>query len=133
MKYEKPQVIDAGMAEGVYMASGDCDCFTVEAVKENPTAAYGGYWLEYEIHRNADHTHSVPEDWANLCVEITFNMDIPATVTLKSPGTVSGNKVIVMKETVVPANAGDWSYESVQLAGEGSENLRYVSIVVTHY
>lgn len=129
MKYEKPQVIEAGMAEGVYMASGDCDCFTVEVVKESTN---GIYWLEYNIHRNAAHTHSVEEDWANIYVEITFNMDIPATVTLQSPGTVSGNKVIITKETVSPAE-GDLSYEGLRMTGEGAVDLRYVSIDVRHY
>lgn len=131
MKYERPQVIDAGMAEGVYMASGDCDCFTIQAISEN-TATSGIYWLYYEIYRNADHEHSVDEDWANLHVEIVFNMDIPATVTLVAgEGTISGNTLIIPKETIIPS-ADDCSYEGIRMTGEGAEQLRYVSIRAVH-
>ncbi len=133
MSFEKPLVIDVGMSEGVYAASGACDCFSIENIHENADAAMG-YFLEWNIVHNQTHSHTVETDWANLYAEITFTTTIPATVTVRNPANavISGNKVILNLETVVPADAGDFSYNAIILAGEGSSSLRYQSIESKH-
>lgn len=133
MIYEKPQLIDAGMGEGVYMASGACDCFEIQSINENPNAGPGRYWLNFEIQHLASHSHTVEQDWAGLCVEAVFNMDIQAAWTV-APGdvaTVSGNTILLRLETVWPAD-GDKSYNFIQVNGEGVEGLHCESLTAVH-
>jgi len=133
MVYEKPQLIDAGMGEGVYTASGVCDCFEIQSINENPSAGAGRYWLNFEIQHLASHSHTVEEDWAGLCVEAVFNMNISSswTVAPAEVATVSGNKVLLKLETVLPAD-GDKSYNFIQINGEGVEALRCESLTAVH-
>lgn len=135
MLYTKPQILEAGMSEGVYTASGNnlCDCFYIEMVTENPTAAFGGYWLEFNIHRNAEHTHVVPEDWANLYAKITFNKDISGFTVRGGNTSVSGSVLTLEMASIVPADAGDWSYHGIQIVGTGSAELKCESIEVKHH
>ncbi len=134
MSYERPQILDVGMSEGVYAASGsDCDCFAIQNISENPNSG-GRYWLYFEIVQDGSRTHTVEADWTNLYVEITFSADLPATVKLDNNinGIISGNKVIVEKAEVYPSNTG-CSYEGVWISGEGATDLRYVSITTKHH
>lgn len=133
MNYEKPQILEAGMSEGVYTASGDCDCFYIEVVSENPKAAFGGYWLEFNIHRNADHTHVVSEDWANLYAEIRFNKDLSGFTVRGGATSVSGSVLTIELASIVPANAGDYSIHGIQIVGQGCESLKYESIEAKHH
>lgn len=133
MNYEKPQILEAGMSEGVYTASGACDCFYIEVVSENPTAAFGGYWLEFNIHRNASHTHVVDVDWANMYAQIIFNNDLTGLTVRGGATSVSGNVLTIELASIVPADAGDWSYHGIQIVGAGSANLKYQSIEAKHH
>ncbi len=132
MSYEKPQIIDIGMSEGVYAASGDCDCFTTQNVSESING--GRYWLYFEIIHDSARTHIADEDWNNLYVEITFDSTLPATVKLDNAinGTISGNKVIIEKNYIIPSDSG-CSYEGVWISGEGATDLHYSSIVIKHH
>ncbi|MCM1215775.1 MAG: hypothetical protein NC331_03015 [Lachnospiraceae bacterium] len=136
MGYEKPQILDMGMSEGVYAASGSvaaCDCFEIQNIRETPNSG-GRYWLYFEIVQDASRTHIAEENWNNIYVEITFAADLPATVKLDNGinGTISGNKVIVEKASVIPSDSG-CSYEGVWISGEGATDLRYTSIVTKHH
>lgn len=134
MSYMKPQILDMGMSEGVYAASGSvCDCFAIQNITENPNAG-GRYWLYFEIVQDESRTHTVEADWTNLYVEITFASDLPATVRLDNDinGTISGNKVIVEKAEVYPSNTG-CSFEGIWISGEGATDLKYTSIVTKHH
>lgn len=133
MNYEKPQILEAGMSEGVYTASGDCDCFYIEVVSENPTAAFGGYWLEFNIHRNASHTHVVDVDWANMYAEIKFNNDLTGLTVRGGNTSVSGNVLTIELASIVPADAGDYSIHGIQIVGSGCANLKYESIEAKHH
>ncbi len=133
MKYEKPQILEAGMSEGVYTASGACDCFYIEVVNENPTAAFGGYWLEFNIWRNADHTHVVDEDWANMYAKLVFNNDLSGFTVRGGAVSVSGNVLTIELASIVPADAGDYSIHGIQIVGAGSENLQCESIEAKHH
>lgn len=133
MEYVKPQILEAGMSEGVYAASGACDCFYIEKVNEDPSAAFGGYWLEFNIHRNAGHTHVVPEDWANMYAKLTFNNDISGLTVRGGATSVSGNVLTIELASIVPADAGDYSIHGVQIVGEGSKDLVCVSIEAKHH
>lgn len=133
MNYEKPQILEAGMSEGVYTASGACDCFYIEVVSENPTAAFGGYWLEFNIHRNADHTHVVSEDWANMYAEIRFNKDLSGFTVRGGATSVSGSVLTIELASIVPADAGDYSMHGIQIVGKGSDGLKYESIEAKHH
>ncbi len=132
MNYEKPQIVDAGMSEGVYLASGDCDCFTFQNEKESISG--DRYWLYFEIIHNEARTHIEEEDWNNLYVEITFSSTIPSTVKLDNNinGTISGNKIIVEKNSIIPSATG-CSYEGIWLSGEGATSLKYTSLVIKHH
>lgn len=133
MIYEKPQILEAGMSEGIYTASGACDCFYIEIVEENSTAAYGGYWLEFNICRNADHTHVVDEDWANMYAKLVFNKDLSGFTVRGGATSVSGNVLTIELGSIVPADAGDFSIHGVQIVGAGSENLQCESIEAQHH
>lgn len=133
MTYTKPQILDAGMSEGVYTASGNCDCFYIEVVSENPTAAFGGYWLEFNIHRNAEHTHVVDEDWANMYAELKFNNDLTGLTVRGGATSVSGNVLTIELASIVPADAGDYSIHGIQIVGAGSANLKCESIEAKHH
>ena len=83
-RYEKPVVeIDAGMAEGVYAASG-AGCYTADAkIHQKPEIGRGDYRIQVNGHHSADHTNDAQT------LTISFNQD----VTYKSSqGTLaSGN------------------------------------------
>ena len=133
MSYMKPQILDMGTTEGVYTASGDCDCFAIQNISETPNSG-GRYWLYFEIVHDESRTHIEEADWNNLYVEITFTTDLPATVKLDNNinGTISGNKVIVEKASVIPSNTG-CSYEGIWISGEGATELKYQSIITKHH
>lgn len=134
--YEKPVVLENGeVAEGIYAASGAvaCDCFSIEVVSENPAAAFGGYWLEFNIHRNAGHTHQVEEDWANLYAKLTFNKDLSGFTVRGGATSVSQNVLTIELASIVPADAGDYSIHGVQIVGEGSADLKCQSIEAKHH
>lgn len=59
-KYEKPIVeIDAGMAEGVYAASG-AGCYTATArIHQTPQTGRGDYRIQVNAQHSADHTKEV--------------------------------------------------------------------------
>ncbi len=133
MNYEKPQVLETGMSEGIYTASGACDCFYIEIISENPTAAFGGYWLEFNIHRNAGHTHVVDEDWANMYAQLVFNNDLSGLTVRGGAVNVSGNVITIELASIVPADAGDYSIHGIQIVGEGSANLECISIEAKHH
>lgn len=133
MGYEKPQILEAGMSEGVYAASGACDCFYIEVVSENPTAAFGGYWLEFNICRNAGHAHVVDEDWANMYAQLTFNKSLSGFTVRGGATRVSGNVLTIELSSIVPADAGDFSIHGIQMVGAGSENLKCESIIAKHH
>ncbi len=132
MIYEKPQLIDVGMSEGIYTASGDCDCFTIQNISES--TPNGRYWLYFEIVHDPARTHIAAEDWNNLYVEVTFSSTLPTTVKLDNNinGTISGNKVTVEKASIIPSNSG-CSYEGIWISGEGATSLHYTSIVTKHH
>ena len=152
MNYEKPQVLETGMSEGIYTASGACDCFYIEIISENPTAAlaakywavteqtrpmnpsaFGGYWLEFNIHRNTGHTHVVDEDWANMYAQLVFNNDLSGLTVRGGAVNVSGSVITIELASIVPADAGDYSIHGIQIVGEGSANLECISIEAKHH
>ena len=70
-KYEKPVVeIDAGMAEGVYAASG-AGCYTVDAyIHQTPETGRGDYRIQVNAQHHADHTRTAQ------VLTISFNLPV---------------------------------------------------------
>lgn len=73
-KYERPVVeIDAGMAEGVYAASGasSTGCYTVNAqIKQTPETGRENYVIQIDAHHQADHTRDAQT------LTISFNLPV---------------------------------------------------------
>jgi hypothetical protein len=135
MMYEKPQLMDAGLAESVYTASGSstaCDCFTYDSLKER--SAPGFYSGMFNIVPVDGRSHMETGYWDNsMKIEVVFNQVIPANLTLiTTDAQISGNKVIIPVKNVVPAYDGDYSMYLVRFDGDGAENLKILSIRATH-
>ena len=81
-KYEKPVVeIDAGMAEGVYAASG---CYTATAnIHQKPETGRGDYRIQVNGKHSADHTNDAQT------LTISFNQDV--TYKFSNGTLASGN------------------------------------------
>ena len=71
VKYSKPMVIvDQGLAEGVYAASGT-GCYTVTAkIHQTPQTGRGDYRIQVNGHHNADHTKE------SQVLTISFNQNV---------------------------------------------------------
>lgn len=85
-KYEKPVVeIDAGMAEGVYAASGSSDgCYSASAyIHQTPQTGRGDYRIQVNGKHNADHTKEAQ------VLTISFNQNV--TYVSGGAGLISGN------------------------------------------
>jgi hypothetical protein len=133
MLYEKPQFIDAGIAEGVYMASGDnCDCFGFTISKQNRMSGF--YSVSFNVIPLNDRTHMSSGYWnQSLTIEVIFNQTIPSNLTLIAGNAkVSGNTVVIYVGRVNPASNGDYATFNVQFSGTGAENLQVDSIVIHH-
>ena len=64
------QAVD-DLAEGVYMASGDGDCYTTEAkIHQRPETGRGDYRIQVDAHHNADHNSKSQQ------LEISFNQPV---------------------------------------------------------
>ena len=139
MKYEKPEMIEVGMSEGVYAASGGgyCDCFYVGEINEHPAPGSNYYSMEFNVHLNEGHSHVVETEWANMVIEITFNKDVSAAMKVRPDNcTVSGSKITFHIGSISPAYdnkyAGQYSYHFISISGEGAGDLLQSSIVVRH-
>lgn len=82
VKYSKPMVIvDQGLAEGVYAASGT-GCYTVTAkIHQTPQIGRGDYRIQVDGQHHADHTKEAQT------LTISFNQ--PVTYS-SSSGTLAG-------------------------------------------
>ena len=121
-KYEKPTVmLTDGIAEGVYMASGDGgnggDCYTVTAyVHQQPETGRGDYRIQVNaVHAAADSHHS-----GEQILTLTFNQDVEYvgsngtyvsgsgtnTIDIKYNYHNNGNDNIGLGDVIVKSNAG---------------------------
>ena len=83
-KYEKPVVeVDAGLAEGVYAASG-AGCYTASAyIHQTPQTGRGDYRIQVNGHHSADHTKE------SQVLTISFNQNV--TYVGGGAGLIGGN------------------------------------------
>lgn len=93
-KYERPVVeIDAGMAEGVYAASG-AGCYTVNArIHQTPEVGREDYRIQVDAVHNADHTNNAQT------LTLSFNQDV---TYVSSQGTLASGqtgRVLVINYT----------------------------------
>lgn len=93
-KYERPVVeIDAGMAEGVYAASG-AGCYTVTArIHQTPEVGREDYRIQVDAVHNADHTNNAQT------LTLSFNQDV---TYVSSQGTLASGqtgRVLVINYT----------------------------------
>ena len=84
VKYSKPMVIvDQGLAEGVYAASGT-GCYTVTAkIHQTPQTGRGDYRIQVNGQHNADHTKE------SQVLTISFNQNV--TYVSGGAGLISGD------------------------------------------
>lgn len=86
-KYERPVVeIDAGLAEGVYAASGagSTGCYSASAyIHQTPETGRGDYRIQVNGKHNADHTKEAQ------VLTISFNQNV--TYVSGGAGLLSGN------------------------------------------
>ncbi|MEF2686100.1 MAG: hypothetical protein U0M62_01280 [Lachnospiraceae bacterium] len=70
--YSRPVIsVDAGMAEGVYAASGSTGCYDVTAkIHQRPETGRGDYRIQVNAHHNADHTREAQT------LTISFNQNV---------------------------------------------------------
>ena len=97
--YEKPVVmVNEGLAEGVYAASG---CWTIEVVDANH---YDGTWKHFRV----KFTHAAVEHISkSLTIKLTFNHELTGATGEFSPS-ASGNVVTITREMHANAyNNGD--------------------------
>ena len=89
-KYERPVVmVNEGMAEGVYAASGD-GCYTVTAnMHQAPQNGRGDYRIQVDAHHDADHTTEAQ------VLELTFNQ--PVTYSSSNGTLESGDGTAVIR------------------------------------
>ncbi len=83
-KYSKPMVIvDQGLAEGVYAASGT-GCYTVTAkIHQTPQTGRGDYRIQLNGKHDADHTREAQ------VLTISFNQNV--TYVSGGAGVIDGN------------------------------------------
>jgi hypothetical protein len=132
MIYEKPQLIDSGMSEGVYTASGGCDCFTYIITGENRSAGF--YSGTFKIIPSDSRTHMTDGYWdSSMKAEVTFNQAIPANCTIQGGNEeVNGNKVTIYINHIIPAYDENCSWHNISVNGAGAENLSIESIEIKH-
>lgn len=85
--HEKPVIsVDAGMAEGVYAASGAADgCYTATAyIHQTPETGRGDYRIQVNGQHKADHTKEAQ------VLTISFNQNV--TYVSGGAGLISGNE-----------------------------------------
>lgn len=90
--YEKPVIsVDAGMAEGVYAASGAADgCYTATAyIHQTPETGRGDYRIQVNGQHKADHTKEAQ------VLTISFNQNV--TYVSGGAGLISGNGTPTLK------------------------------------
>ena len=91
--YSKPIVtVDAGMAEGVYTASGDTaeGCYTANAyIHQTPQTGRGDYRIQVNGQHHANHTKEAQ------VLTISFNKDV--TYVSGGAGLISGNGTTTLK------------------------------------
>ena len=89
-KYEKPVVeIDAGLAEGVYAASG-AGCYTASAyIHQTPQTGRGDYRIQVNGHHSSDHTREAQ------VLTISFNQNV--TYVSGGAGLISGDGTATLK------------------------------------
>ena len=97
-KYEKPIVaIDAGMAEGVYAASGATDgCYEASAyIHQVPQTGRGDYRIQVNAHHSQDAGHTKYQQ----TLTISFNQNV--TYVSGGAGLISGDgtSTLVIKLT----------------------------------
>lgn len=88
--YEKPIIsVDAGMAEGVYTASG-AGCYTATAnIHQTPQTGRGDYRIQVNGQHHADHTREAQT------LTISFNQNV--TYVSSQGSLVSGNGTPTLK------------------------------------
>lgn len=90
--YEKPVIsVDAGMAKGVYAASGAADgCYTATAyIHQTPETGRGDYRIQVNGQHKADHTKEAQ------VLTISFNQNV--TYVSGGAGLISGNGTPTLK------------------------------------
>ena len=89
-KYEKPVVeVDAGLAEGVYAASGSA-CYTASAyIHQTPQTGRGDYRIQVNGKHQSDHTRE------EQVLTISFNQNV--TYVSGGAGLISGNGTTTLK------------------------------------
>lgn len=101
--YEKPFVLlDEGIGEGVFMASGSSDCWTVSA---RSVQDWNGSHNVFEV--SAVHSTSVVHISSNVEFKFTFSQPVTDAYS-EFPSTFSGNTVVVNRNLHANAyNSGD--------------------------
>ncbi len=71
--YERPIVLtNHELAEGVYAASGDSDCYTTTcSIHQKPETGRGDYRIQVNAKHDADHNSDY-----NQCLHIVFNQSV---------------------------------------------------------
>lgn len=91
--YEKPVIsVDAGIAEGVYTASGadSSGCYTATAyIHQTPQTGRGDYRIQVNGHHDADHTRE------EQVLTISFNQNV--TYVSGGTGLISGDGTTTLK------------------------------------
>lgn len=94
VKYSKPMVIvDQGLAEGVYAASGT-GCYTVTAkIHQTPQTGRGDYRIQLNGKHDADHTREAQ------VLTISFNQNV--TYVSGGAGVIDGNGTPTLRVKLV--------------------------------
>lgn len=90
VKYSKPMVIvDQGLAEGVYAASGT-GCYTVTAkIHQTPGIGRGDYRIQLNGQHHADHTKEAQT------LTISFTNLLPIVVQMELAGATTGTTLTI--------------------------------------
>ena len=125
--YEKPTVaLNGGEAEGIYMASGKADCWTIEAY---PTNQWDGSHKVFEV--KIVHSDTVQHISSASTSVITFNQTLTDAYSEGNcEATFSGNTVTVVRTLLADAyKSGDVATFKVFV--EASDQATTMALAVT--
>lgn len=127
--YVKPMILaNDELAEGIYLASGDGDCWTISVSKDQADAGNGASTFRIQ----ANHSTNLQHISSKTTMVISFNQTISSAVFEGFSASVSGNTVVLERQLLADSYmSGDNFNSMLRVVGEDGNTLQCTGATIS--
>lgn len=127
--YVKPMILaNDELAEGIYLASGDGECWTIAVSKDQANAGEGASTFRIQ----ANHSTNLQHISTQTTMVLTFNQTISACTFEGFNATIVGNTVTLVRPQLADSYmSGDNFNSMVRVTGTDGETLQCTGATIS--